>query len=50
MLLHSPEFTLLWRLHEKRAPCPRIPIAGTRTRKPGEHQRVGAQPTLSSGG
>ncbi|KAI8318637.1 hypothetical protein GQ54DRAFT_300105 [Martensiomyces pterosporus] len=32
------------------APCPRIPIAGTHTCKPGEHHRVAAQPTLSSVG
>ncbi|KAI8317853.1 hypothetical protein GQ54DRAFT_301068 [Martensiomyces pterosporus] len=32
------------------APCPRIPTAGTLTCKPGEHQRVAAQPILSSVG
>ncbi|KAI8318083.1 hypothetical protein GQ54DRAFT_300823 [Martensiomyces pterosporus] len=30
------------------APCPRIPTAGTLMRKPGEHQRVAGQSTLSS--
>ncbi|KAI8318081.1 hypothetical protein GQ54DRAFT_300839, partial [Martensiomyces pterosporus] len=34
----------------RRAPCPRIPTAGMPTRKPGEHQRVAAQPTLNSVG
>ncbi|KAI8318908.1 hypothetical protein GQ54DRAFT_299750 [Martensiomyces pterosporus] len=31
-------------------PCPRIPIAGTPTRKPGEQRRVVGQSTLNSVG